>query len=308
MLACVQKRADDAAQAVSLSANESLLEQWNGVVNLAGGANSQAAQEMQRLGAMLDVMSAVSYAIDHYQTADALVERLPAGTLTRAGYGQLEDSNGLAAPEKIDLQTLLTSIEMDMDELDTAALGANPLMALMQAWMDAGVDPSQLDTSAMDETLAAAMHVLMAKQDAESLGTDAMESLTQGVAAGCEEALPHFEQQGARLGSALALGNQAAKGQTAVNQIRAGLIAGTPDALLAARSLAARLQAELTIAMPGLGQGAYTSTGGVVSNSTDNSVNVTIEHASLESEGQAGTLADQIAAYSRMKNAGVGED
>lgn len=308
--ASAQEKAKQMRNTVSRSVNESLLAQWEGVLNAAGGDASAAAQEMQKFGAMLDVMSALTYVINHDGTsAEDLVDRLPAGTLARAGYADLEDENGQFDLTKSNqLPLLMASLETNIKEMDVSTLGENPLMQLMQAWLDAGIDPSQLDTSGMDDTLAAALHVLMAAQDAKSVGTEAMEALTLGVEEGGEAAEPRLKEQAAKLDNALALGNQTARGREAANQIRNGLTAGTPGALRAASNLAAQIQAELAITLPGLGGGYAGTSGGVVNNSTDNSVNVTIQHASMEGEGQASMVADQIAAYSRMKNASVGEE
>ena len=178
-------------------------------------------------------------------------------------------------------------------------------MAMLQAWMDAGVDVSALDLSAMPQAIQDALRVSPADADTESIGTEAMEAIGQGVTDGSEDAADDASEAGAKVGASLDnVGDMRAVGLAAARGLGMGISLGTPEAVNAASTLAAGVNAALAGAgsvRPGV-RGAATGAG----SSVDNSVNVNIQHADMRGEEDVSGLAGRIAAYSRGAAFGLG--
>lgn len=292
-------------QAVASDATASYGAQLSGQIS----ANPEAWAQMQHVAEILDVYSAVIYMQENDMGADQLGSRIPVGALGRMGYQQFEDAAGNPLAD-VPMGTLLAVLPGRMED---AAVGMeeNPLMEWVQTWLDEGIDPSALDTSGMEQDLADVLRLIMAMQDVDSIGTEAMEKLDGGMEAGADAVEDAAEGVAGRVSDQLKKPGQAAYGQgkKAADDIASGLSAGTPGAAAAAAELGNAISAALALAMPGDGlnfPGGGSVTGGVTNNSTDNSVNVTIQNANMNGTQQANNMADRLAAYSRMKNAGVG--
>jgi len=225
------------------------------------------------------------------------------------GYQQFEDASGNPLAD-VPLENLLAVLP---NRIEAAAVGMeeNPLMEYVQAMIDRGVDPAALDTSKMDQDMADVLRLIMAMQDKESIGTEAMERLSAGLTEGTDDVEKAAREIVGRLGDKLGEPAETARaaGKNAADNLADGLAAGTPGAAAAAAMLASAVNSALQFVTPGVGidlPGAGAAGNAVTNNSTDNSVNVTIQNANMDNPQRANNMADRLVTYSRMKNAGVG--
>lgn len=307
-LAAATQAHEEARKDVTASATGSYAEQWAGLVK----QHPEAWAQLQPVTELLDMYSAVRYMVENDMDASQLRGRIPAGALGRMGYRQFEDGEGNPLAD-VPLENLLAVLP---NRIEAAYEGAedNPLIEWVQAMIDRGVDPAELDTGEMDRDVADVLRLVMATQDPESIGTEAMENLGAGLDEGAEDVEEAAGDVCDSVEDNLAAPAKMAKnaGQGAAENLADGLVAGTPGAAAAAAQLAAAVSTALQFVMPGAGVelGGGTLTAGAVTNnsSTDNSVNVTIQNANMGGPQETNNLADRLVAYGRMKTAGVGLD
>ena len=314
-LAAATAANEAARENVIASATGSYASQWAGLVQ----QHPEAWAKLQPIAQMLDVLSGISAAMGSETPMSDAVKRIPAGVLAQLGYDWLQDENGLMDVYMVNQNGGLTMLyDAMMAQMDEAAAGVdanhNPLIEWMQAMIDRGVDPASLDTGALSQDMADVLRLVMAMQDKDNIGTEAMESLSAGMKEGAEGVEETADEIGDSVENSLAAPAKVARGagQGAADNLADRLAAGTPAAAAAAARLAGAVSAALQFVMPGAGiaTGVGTLAAGSVTNnnSTDNSVNVTIQSATMGSTQQANNLADRLAAYGRMKNAGVGRN
>jgi len=304
-LAAATKENEQWRENVAADATGSYAAQWAGLVK----QHPEAWAQMQPVTEMLDIYSAVWYTVENDLAADQLRGRIPAGALRRMGYQQFEDASGNPLAD-VPLENLLAVLP---NRIEAAAVGMeeNPLMEYVQAMIDRGVDPAALDTSKMDQDMADVLRLIMAMQDKESIGTEAMERLSAGLTEGTDDVEKAAREIVGRLGDKLGEPAETARaaGKNAADNLADGLAAGTPGAAAAAAMLASAVNSALQFVTPGVGidlPGAGAAGNAVTNNSTDNSVNVTIQNANMDNPQRANNMADRLVTYSRMKNAGVG--
>lgn len=307
-------RAVEAAQAqkaaVDAAASAELTAQWQGWAE----KNGDALAQVQAMGAMLDFISAMDYiqsAEDVEDSATYLREHLPAGTFARMGFAEMEDAQGLWAPKEghFAYNTGLVydkAAQMLKEYAESEGMKDNPMIVMAQSWLDAGLDPAALAPGQMPEDIIDALRLLMGQADPESIGTEAMEQLGEGLTEGGSEVEEDAADTAGKVGAALkSMGDLRAVGMGAALDVAAGIQAGTADAVAAAQRLAAAVSAALQ--GTGAGYGGAGSSGGLVSGSVDHSVNVTIEHADMRSEQDIRSLAGRISTYTREQSFGYGQ-
>lgn len=307
-------KADADAQSAQVQADmeAALAAQWRGWMGRSG--NAEAMADITKAGQLLDVLSAIQAVQQMPGSVDVQAElrrRIAPGTLEALGYGYFADSQGLFDSGNAYPVTAMQQLQRDATE---AIMGMwadinvedNPAMAMLQAWMDAGVDVSALDLSAMPQAIQDALRVSMVDADMESIGTEAMEAIGQGVTDGSEDAADDAGEAGAKVGAALGnVGDMRAVGLAAARALGSGITAGQGYAVGAAQLLADSVSAALS----GAGSGVRPITRGALSGSAgsvDNSVNVNIANASMRGEEDVSALAGRIAAYSRTAAYGFG--
>lgn len=307
-------KADADAQSAQVQADmeEALAAQWRGWMGRSG--NAEAMADITKAGQLLDVLSAIQAVQQMPGSVDVQQElrnRIAPGTLDALGYGYFSDAQGLFDSGNAYPVTAMQQLQRDATEALKSMQGSidlkeNPAMAMLQAWMDAGVDVSALDLSAMPQAIQDALRVSMADADMESIGTEAMEAIGQGVTDGSEDAADDAGEAGAKVGAALGnVGDMRAVGLAAARALGNGITAGQGDAVGAAQELADSVSAALS----GAGSGVRPITRGTLSGSAgsvDNSVNVNIANASMRGEEDVSALAGRIAAYSRTAAYGFG--
>lgn len=306
-------QADADAQSAQVQADmeAALAAQWSGWMGRAGNAGAMA--DITKAGQLLDVLSAIQAVQQMPGSVDVQAElrrRIAPGTLEALGYGYFADSQGLFDSGTAYPVTAMQQLQRDATEAIKQMQGSinvadNPATAMLQAWMDAGVDVSALDLSAMPQAIQDALRVSMVDADIESIGTEAMEAIGQGVTDGSEDAADDASEAGAKVGAALGnVGDTRAVGLAAARGLGMGISLGAPEAVNAASMLAAGVNA----ALAGAGsvrtgtRGAATGAG----SSVDNSVNVNIQHADMRGDEDVSALAGRIAAYSRGAAFGLG--
>lgn len=306
-----QADADARSAQVQADMEAALAAQWSGWTSRAGNAGAMA--DITKAGQLLDVLSAIQAVQQMPGSVDVQEElrrRIAPGTLEALGYGYFADSEGLFDSGNAYPVTAMQQLQRDASEAFKEMQGSinvedNPATAMLQAWMDAGVDVSALDLSAMPETIQDALRISMVDADPASIGTEAMEAIGQGITEGGEGTAEDAGEAGAKVGAALGnVGDTRAVGLAAARGLGMGISLGTPEAVNAASTLAAGVNAALAGAgsvRPGV-RGAATGAG----SSVDNSVNVNIQHADMRGEEDVSGLAGRIAAYSRGAAFGLG--
>lgn len=307
-------KADADAQSAQVQADmeAALSAQWRGWMGRSGNAGAMA--DITRAGQLLDVLSAIQAVQQMPGSVDVQQElrnRIAPGTLGALGFDYFEDALGLFDSGTSYPVTAMQQLQRDATEAIKGMWGDinvedNPAMAMLQAWMDAGVDVSALDLSAMPQAIQDALRVSMVDADVESIGTEAMEAIGQGVTDGSEDAADDAGEAGAKVGAALGnVGDMRAVGLAAARALGSGITAGQGYAVGAAQLLADSVSAALS----GAGSGVRPITRGTLSGSAgsvDNSVNVSIQHADMRGDEDVSALAGRIAAYSRTAAYGFG--
>lgn len=307
-------KADADAQSAQVQADmeAALSAQWRGWMGRSG--NAEAMADITKAGQLLDVLSAIQAVQQMPGSVDVQQElrnRIAPGTLEALGYGYYADAQGLFDSGTFYPVPAMQQLQRDATEALKGMWGDinvedNPATAMLQAWMDAGIDVSALDLSAMPQAIQDALRVSMVDADIESIGTEAMEAIGQGVTDGSEDAAQDAGEAGAKVGAALGnVGDMRAVGLAAARALGHGITAGQGDAVGAAQELADSVSAALS----GAGGGVRPITRGSLSGSAgsvDNSVNVNIANASMRGEEDVSALAGRIAAYSRTAAYGFG--
>lgn len=307
-------KADADAQSAQVQADmeAALSAQWRGWMGRSG--NAEAMADITKAGQLLDVLSAIQAVQQMPGSVDVQQElrnRIAPGTLGALGFDYFEDALGLFDSGTSYPVTAMQQLQRDATEALKGMWGDinvedNPAMAMLQAWMDAGVDVSALDLGEMPQAIQDALRVSMADADMESIGTEAMEAIGQGVTDGSEDAADDAGEAGAKVGAALGnVGDMRAVGLAAARALGNGITAGQGYAVGAAQLLADSVSAALS----GAGSGVRPITRGTLAGSAgsvDNSVNVSIQHADMRGEEDVSALAGRIAAYSRTAAYGFG--
>lgn len=198
--------------------------QMQGWIDTPG--NGKGVEDLRRRGEMLQVLSTLRYMMDNPQDdlVGRLRESLPKGAMSRLGLGYLEGTDGLWDAESMtaggDILAAYDKITaMWKDELQQNGLKDNPIAQMVQAWIDAGIDVNLLDMGSMPEEFSAALMLMMADSDPESIGTEAMQAIARGMQSAANDPAVQGTAREAMLNLLSSWNNAQGAARNGVNQL-----------------------------------------------------------------------------------------